>query len=411
LLDQFARDAAPVVADICAKPSPELAGQCEAIIDAALDRDIGALQTGLRALFPEEVLAERLALVQQADIQFNNVDARLNELRGGSSGLSLAGLNLQLGKTFVPMGLLQSVFSDDEEPEVGGSGDLISPWGFFVNGTYGRGSQTASNTSRALATDFDNTGLTGGVDYRLSARTVLGAALGYSKFDSDLADGGATRSKTLTLTGYGSHYFSDQFYADARFTFGNASFDTVRRIRFSYQNFSIDKTAFGSTDARQYALGAGMGYHLQKGAWTITPNANFRYFRSKVDGYTETGAGANNVIFGNQTVDSMQYNLGVQIGRPISLSHGVLAPQFDLSYGNESKNADFALNARLVGTTSAGQNFVVRAQDADKSYGNVGIGFVYVTSNGKQAYLNYRRLFANDSIDRDTINLGARFEF
>lgn len=410
LTDQFAIDAAPVVADICAKPVPELVAQCEAIIDAALDRDIGALQSGLRAIFPEEVLSERLALIQQSQIQFTNVDSRLSELQnGGGSGLSLGGLNLALGKTIIPLGLLQPLL-DGDEAEVGGSGDLISPWGFFVNGTYSRGDQNLDPRLRTVSSSFNSIAVTAGVDYRFSVRTVLGAALGYSKFDTDLSDDGRTTSKALTLTGYGSHYFNDNLYADARVTMGNASFDSLRRIRFGYQNFSVDKTALGSNDARQYALALGLGYNLQKGAWSITPNANIRYFRSNVDGYTETGAGANNVIFDDQQISSLQYNLGIQVSRPISLSHGVLAPQFDISFGHETQDANFALNARLVNATPT-QVFLVRAQEPDKNFGNIGLGFVYVTSNGRQGYLSYRRLFANDSIHRDSINLGARFDF
>lgn len=410
LTDQFARDAAPVVADICTNPSAELAPQCEAIIDAALDRNIGALESGLRAIFPEEVLAERLALIQQSEVQFNNIDARLNEVRaGGGSGLSLSGLNLIYGRTAIPFSLLKSAMEDD--PEVGGSGDLISPWGFFINGTYSRGDQTTDPLVRKIRTDFDNIGLTAGVDYRLSARTVLGAALGFSRFDSDLGLDGENRSRSITFTGYGTHSFTDRFYADARLTFGTTSFDSVRNIRFSFENFSIDRTAVGDTDARQFAFSTGMGYHFQKAAWSITPNANFRYLRSRIDGYTETGAGANNVAYSDQTVSSLQYTLGVQVSRAISMSNGVFVPQFDLGYSYESRNADFALTARLLGANASSPAFTVRADDPDKGFGNVGVGFVYVAANGRQAYLNYRRLFANDSVSRDTINLGARFEF
>jgi outer membrane lipase/esterase len=107
----------------------------------------------------------------------------------------------------------------------------------------------------------------------------------------------------------------------------------------------------------------------------------------------------------------LQYTLGVQVSRAISLSHGVIVPQFDLGYSYESRNADFALTARLLGANASSQPFTVRADDPDKGFGNVGVGFVYVAANGRQAYLNYRRLFANDSLSRDTINLGARFEF
>lgn len=410
LTDQFARDAAPVVADICTNPSAELAPQCEAIIDAALDRNIGALESGLRAIFPEEVLAERLALIQQSDVQFNNIDTRLNEVRtGGGSGLSLSGLNLIYGRTAIPFSLLKA--AADEEPEVGGSGDLVSPWGFFINGTYSRGDQTTDPRVRKIRTDFDNIGLTAGVDYRLSARTVLGAALGFSRFDSDLGLDGENRSRSITFTGYGTHSFTDRFYADARLSFGTTSFDSVRNIRFNFENFSIDRTAVGDTDARQIAFSTGMGYNFQKAAWSITPNANFRYLRSRIDGYTETGAGANNVAYSDQTVTSLQYTLGVQVSRAISMSNGVFVPQFDLGYSYESRNADFALTARLLGANANSPAFTVRADDPDKGYGNVGVGFVYVAANGRQAYLNYRRLFANDSVSRDTINLGARFEF
>lgn len=408
--DQFARDAAPVVADICTNPSAELAPQCEAIIDAALDRNIGALESGLRAIFPEEVLAERLALIQQSEVQFNNIDARLGEVRGGGgSGLSLSGLNLLYGRTAIPFSLFKAAAQDD--PEVGGSGDLVSPWGFFVNGTYSRGDQSSDPSVRKVRTDFDNIGLTAGVDYRLSARTVLGAALGFSRFDSDLGVDGENRSRSITLTGYGTHSFTDHFYADARFSFGTTSFDSVRHIRFSFENFAIDRTAVGDTDARQFSFASGMGYNFQKAAWSITPNVNFRYLRSRIDGYTESGAGANNVIYSDQTVSSLQYTLGVQVSRAISLSNGVFVPQFDLGYSYESRNADFALSARLLGANASAQAFTVRADDPDKGFGNVGIGFVYVAAGGRQAYLNYRRLFANDSVSRDTINLGARFEF
>jgi outer membrane autotransporter protein/uncharacterized repeat protein (TIGR01451 family) len=410
LTDQFARDAAPVVADICARPVAALAAQCEAIIDAALERNLPALEAGLRAFFPEEALSQRLAVLQQSETQFSNVDSRLNELRGGGSGLSFAGLNMQFGRTNLPLGLLQSMLQADEETEVGGSGDLISPWGFFINGTYSRGDQSFDRTRRTLSSEFDNVGLTAGFDYRFSARTVGGLALGYNKFDSELADDGETRNKALSFTAYGSHYFNDNFYTDARLTYGTLDFDTVRRIRFSFQNFSINDTALGQTDGTQMAFAAGAGYHLRGAGFSFTPNANVRYSRNRIDGYTETNAAANNMIFDDQTINSFQYSLGLQVSKPISLSHGVLVPQFDLSLSSESRDASYALNARL-NSVAANQGFVVRSEEADSSFGNVGLGLVYATSNGKQAYLNYRRLFGNDQVERDTINLGARFEF
>lgn len=408
ITDRFARDAAPVVASICANPAAELIEQCRAIINAALDRDIPSLEAGLRALYPEEVLSQRLALNQQAATQFINVDARLNELRSGGGGFSISGLNVQLGGTSIPLGLLQQLAQ--EEVEVGESGDLVSPWGFFLNGTISRGDQSIDRSTRNVSADFDNINITAGVDYRASARLVFGGALGFSKFDSQLSDFGRSSNRALTLTGYGSYYFNDNLYVDSRLTFGNANFDLTRRIRFTFRDFSVDRTATSESDARQFAFASGVGYHLNRAGWTFTPNFGLRLFRSDVDSFTETGAGANNISYGEQTVDSLQYSFGVQVSRAISLSHGVLAPQFDLSFSRETKNDDFELNARLL-SASPSQSFRVVTDDPDQSFGNVGIGFVYVTANGKQAYISYRKLLANDAISRDSINLGGRFEF
>lgn len=408
ITDRFARDAAPVIANICANPAADLLEQCRAIVNAALDRDVPGLEAGLRALYPEEVLSQRLALNQQAATQFTNVDARLNELRSGGGGFSVSGLNVQWGGTSIPLGLLQQLAQD--EVEVGESGDLVSPWGFFLNGTISRGDQSIDRSTRNVSADFDNINITAGVDYRASARLVFGGALGFSKFDSELSDFGRSSNRALTLTGYGSYYFNDNLYVDSRLTFGNASFDLTRRIRFTIRDFSVDRTATSDSDARQFAFASGVGYHLNKAGWTFTPNLGLRFFRSDVDSFTETGAGANNIAYGEQTVDSLQYSLGMQVSRAFSLSHGVLAPQFDLSFSRETKNDEFELNARLLGATP-NQSFRVVTDEPDQSFGNVGIGFVYVTANGKQAYISYRKLLANDAISRDSINLGGRFEF
>lgn len=406
ITDRFARDAAPVISEVCANPTADLAAQCETIIDAALDRDIATLEQGLRALYPEEVLSQRLAMVQQSSVQFTNVDARLSELRTGGGGFNVSGLNLRSGNTQVPMNLVQMLTQDSEEPEVGESGDLISPWGFFINGTIARGEQKIAGDTRGVASDFDTTNVTAGVDYRLSARGVVGAALGFAQFDSEVSDNGGSENKATSLTAYGSYYVSDRMYVDSRLTLGRADFDLLRQIQVGNSR----RTALGQTDATQQALAFGAGYHFASAGWTITPNFGLRLFRSTIDAFTETGAGDNNIAFDEQDVRSTQYSLGMQVSRAISLSHGVLAPQFDLSMTRETQNDDFGLGARFANVTTT-RSFRVIADQTDKSFGNVGLGFVYVTANGKQAYVSYRRLLGNDSIDRDSINLGARFEF
>ncbi|MGE4069696.1 MAG: autotransporter domain-containing protein [Lysobacterales bacterium] len=413
LLDEAAVDPAseaalPVVSAECADPASALAAVCEEIVDAADDGRIGEVTDALRAIAPDEVLAQQLVLREIATTQFFNVDARLNELRRGGGGFSLSGLTVNSGGQAIPLSLageaLQAAlgYGDDE-------GGLISPWGFFVNGNITDGKQDLRNASGRVGVDYSSRGITAGIDYRLSNRSVVGAALGYAKFTSDVNTGSELDAKSLLLTGYGSYYVNDRFYVDTRLTYGNVKLDQTRSIRFRVGGLQVDELARGDADSTQLTLATSMGYHLNYGAWTVTPNLGLRYIRNDVDAFTETGAGAYNVSYRDQSFKTTQLSLGVQIGRAISLDTGVLMPQFDFSLNNENSD-DPQAQANLV-NGSPSQLFRLDQQGTDSSYGSAGLGFVYLMANGRQAYVSYRHTFGNDDFDRGSLNLGGRFEF
>jgi outer membrane autotransporter protein len=268
----------------------------------------------------------------------------------------------------------------------------------------------ASSQSRAVTDRFDNTNISAGADYRLSDRAVIGAALGFASFDSDLTDAGSSVTKTRSVSVYGSYAVNDQLYVDARLGYGRSSLDLTRKIAFGYRNFNVDRTAFGQTDASQSSFAISAGYTFQAGSSTsITPNIGLRYLRSKLDAFSETGALDNNIRFASQSIRSLQYNLGVQASRAISLSYGVFVPQFDLSFTREGQNDNNRIGAQLI--ASSARSFNVIDDQPDRSFGSAGLGFVFVFGNGKQAYLNYRRLFANDTVSQQSVNLGGRLDF
>ena len=409
LPDPIVQSTAPAVAQICTGGSATLLAQCGALAAASGAGNTQEALEIVRALLPEETLSQGASLDQVTAVQFDNIDTRMTELRGGAEGFSADGLALAFGGKGFNLGMLRTLLNgqqeEKEEPSVGGSGDLISPWGGFVNGSYTSGNQSTAE-SGGRKNDFKVIGITGGVDYRKSANWVLGAALGYNAFDSDLADNGTLATKAITLSAYTSFYPIEKLYVDTRVSFGKTKIDSTRRI---FIRNLIDATASGSTDVAQYSVAAAMGYQLNRGAWNFTPNASLRYARSNVDGFTETGAGDNGAQFASQTSDSTQVSLGVQLSRAISLSHGVLLPQFDVALTRELNAQGFELDASLLGAPNV--HIRTRAEAPDHSFGNIGLGMVFATANGRQFYFSYRRLLATEGVERGTINLGGRFEF
>jgi outer membrane autotransporter protein/uncharacterized repeat protein (TIGR01451 family) len=408
VVDMASGSSVPVLSDECADPSTALADTCEALIDAADDGRTGEVSEALREISPDEVLAQTLVLREIAATQFFNVDARLNELRRGSGGFSLSGLTVTSGSQTIPLALvgdaLQEALGFGES-----DGGLASPWGFFINGNLGSGEQDENLGEGRVGVDYDSRGITAGVDYRLSNRAVIGGAIGYANYDSDVNGDGQLDAKSLLFTGYGSYYVNDRFYIDSRLTYGNSSLDQTRRIDFQLGPDRFSATATGDTDASQFTLATSIGYHLNYGTWSVTPNAGLRYTRNDVDAFEESGAGVYNVGYDEQSFDTLQFALGVSVARAISLSSGVLMPQFDLSLNNENSD-DAAAEAYLVnGSTS--NLFILREENPDQSYGAAGLGFVYMMGNGRQAFMSYRHTFGNDDFDRGTLNLGGRFEF
>jgi outer membrane autotransporter protein/uncharacterized repeat protein (TIGR01451 family) len=407
-VDPASQAALPVVSAECADPASGLAEVCAELLDAADNGRTGEVTDALRAIAPDEVLAQQLVLREIATTQFFNVDARLNELRRGGGGFSLSGLTVNSGGQSIPLSLagdaLQAALGYGDEP-----GGLISPWGFFVNGNITDGKQDLRNASGRVGVDYNSRGITAGVDYRLSAKSVVGAALGYAKFTSDVNTGSELDAKSLLFTGYGSYYVNDRFYVDTRLTYGNVQLDQTRSIRFQVGGLQVDELARGDADSTQLTLATSAGYHLNYGAWTVTPNLGLRYIRNDVDAFTETGAGAYNVSYRDQSFKTTQISLGVQIGRAISLDTGVLMPQFDFSLYTENSDDPRAQASLVNGSPS--QLFRLDQQGSDSSYGSAGLGFVYLMANGRQAYISYRHTFGNDDFDRGSLNLGGRFEF
>ncbi len=385
-------------------------GLCEEFIESARPENGAAIINAMEELTPNEVAGQSNSAAEIITSQFRNVDARLSQLRGGGgAGLSISGLTGRYGNESIPLGMLAYLNQSEEEQQaVSNINDFVSPWGFFVNGSISMGERDA--TGRELGFDFDTFGLTAGVDYRFSPTKVAGVALGYANFDSEIEDEAEMKSTGFTLTGYGSFYLTDNLYLDARLSYGNPDFEQSRRINFTLEDIAIDRVASGATDADQYSVAMSMGYHFNKNAWNITPNASIRYVNTTIDAFTETGAGDFNFAFGEQEVKSMVWSVGTSISKAISLKNGVLSPQFDINISRETENDGGLLEARFINAPED-EIFWIATDEPDRTFGSAGLGLVFIGANGKQAYINYRSIFGLDGFSRGTINIGARFEF
>ncbi|MEZ5497696.1 MAG: autotransporter domain-containing protein [Gammaproteobacteria bacterium] len=388
-----------------------LEGMCERLYETALSGDGETIERVMSQITPNEIINQSTSVTEIAQAQFRNVGNRLAQIRnGGGRGFNSSGLVARYGNGSLPINTLAYLNQSEEElKEVNNvNNDFISPWGFFINGSISMGERDA--TGRELGFDFDTYGLTAGLDYRVNSNSVVGLALGYASFDSKIEDEAKLKSTGMTLTAYGSFNVNDNFYVDARISMAKPEFEQTREIDFTLGDVQVQRTASGSTDGKQYTVAMSAGYNFNKNSWNITPNASIQYVRTKIDGFVETGAGAFNFVYSNQEIESLVWSAGMRVSKAISLKNGVITPQFDFDYNYESMNDAEDIEARFI-LAPTDEIFIIETDSPDRTYGSAGLGFVYVSSNGKQAYLNYRSILGLEGFSRGTFNLGARFEF
>ena len=59
----------------------------------------------------------------------------------------------------------------------------------------------------------------------------------------------------------------------------------------------------------------------------------------------------------------------------------------------------------------AGEFFESPTSFNDSDYSMLDLGLSFVSSNGKQAFIQYSKALGWEGFDKHTLNLGARFEF
>jgi outer membrane autotransporter protein len=400
----------------------DLQARCNEIaVNSLSGADIPSANNGLQAMAPEENSAVQNTSIGMASDQQNNVGARLAALRNGIRGASLKGLTFNLdGRQFTGEDLLGSA----DRPQGGGASadfDDLGAWGFFLNGHFGWGDKDA--TDRESGFEFDRYNLTAGVDYRFSATTVAGIALGYSNSDSELdLDGGELDQEGYSVHLYGSFLPSDTTYVDVTLGAGTASNDQLRRIRYSIPSITdnsvtvVDQSASASPDSDFLDATIAAGLELGSGAFSYGPHARFSYRKVDVDAFRESmsnpgAAGSGLGLFiDSQKFTSKTFTLGMRASNAYSTSWGVLVPQAGIEWTHEFDDGAESINGYLLGDST--QTYFFLPTDAvDSDYFVVDLGVSAVFTDGRSAFINYSGLLGYNNLDSHQISAGVRFEF
>jgi outer membrane autotransporter protein len=370
--------------------------------------------SALEELIPDDFSVARTQTLLFANTQYASIMDRLIALRGGARGLSLAGLNVIVDGKMVPLAELQEMVGKffgggaaADEP----GGLLSDKWGLWARGNFSFGEKDASASSPAF--DADQWAFVGGIDYRVSDKSVLGAALSYGSSEVEFAaDDGALNTDSFALSLYGSAYAAKNFYFDGIVNFSNSSYDAERNIVYVDGSGLVTADAAGDTDGTTLSGGLSAGYDFLVGGLTISPNLGFFYIDTTIDGFTENGASGLNLIYDEQKFKSLTGNAGLRLTYAWNLSWGVLLPHLRADYVREFEDDVDVFGVRFANDPNAASTppVLVATDNPDQSYWRLAGGFSAQFKHGVSGYIEYQRLESFQFISFEDISIGLRFQ-
>jgi outer membrane autotransporter protein len=399
----------------------DLLTRCNNLINA--DGSSSDQIAALNAMNGEELTTAQRTGINISNLNLSNLNARLTALRGGASGINLAGLNVLADGKRLPLQELAQLAKDllgssgGSGGEEEGGGLLDRRLGIFVNGKVGFGEK--DRTQNEAGYDLDTWGLTVGADYRFTDRLVAGLAVGYGSSKSKFHDdGGSLESDGYSLSLYGSFY-GQRFYVDAIGTYGSLEHDSRRRIHYTLptEPNPVDLTAVGRADGRNISGGVSAGYNFGSKGWTFGPTFAITFVDVQVDGFAETGAGGLNLQFGEQSAKSLQVQAGAEVSYAMSRKWGVLSPHARVAFVKENEDDAEAILVRFVNdpfVTDLSQpsttTFLITTDEPDTEFLQWGVGLSALFANGISGFVNYEAFSGLHATRYGEVTLGLRFE-
>ncbi|MEE3626744.1 autotransporter domain-containing protein [Nitrospirillum sp. BR 11752] len=317
-----------------------------------------------RGLAVTQVLGQRLAAVRDG-------------VAGGMQGTMQAQL---VGRT-----LYTSVASGGDGAPVGderGAAAGSAPqegWHFWAQGL---GAFTRVDSDGNAAGGHSNTG--GGL-FGGDRAVAPGVTVGLAGVLLQSTSGGANETSSYGLSAYGNVDLGDGPFVTGNAGYTYDRYDTARTMGFG----GLSRTAFGHTTGDELSAGVTAGYRVRVSNLTLEPQAGIQWLKVGRDGFTETGAGALNLVLQDLDATALQSSVGGRASASWKTDGGtVITPALRAAWLHDFRDRALTSQASLSGV-GAGTPFAVTGPYTGANALGIGGGLTLQEGDNLNLYANY----------------------
>lgn len=271
----------------------------------------------------------------------------------------------------------------------GGKADAgaLSLW---MAGNANFGSRMANGTRSG--SDFTTSGVSIGMDKRISNSLALGFGMGFARDRTDVgSDGSNSRAKGYSAIGYGSYQPGGNLFVDALIGAGALDFTSKRYVT------PLDAYAQADRKGRQVFGSLAAGLETRDNGVLLSPYGRIDYTSDRLKEASESGAGSYALTYFSQTTPSLQAAVGFRAESIHLTDFGAAAPRIRAEYRREfqgSRDASVAY-ADLAGSSRYG----ISAASVARNALVVGVGSDFQFRTGLTLGVDYQ---VAHNFNRDT---------
>ena len=359
------------------------------IIDGACDDPITTSDGGKDILSSIE---SQTATAKQFDIQASPpVLNRMYWLRRHRTSDQLSNQNINFNFPNKTIASLAKVFPIAEKTN-NTLNKLSDSWSFWSEGSvsFGRTGDTSSSASK----DINSTGITIGMDKKISDNKLYGYALRFGNDEVDIGSSGTsldTESYSLSLYGTFPH-------DEERFT---ESIIGISTLKTDHVRVGGGNRRTGERDGAQVFGSINYVTKYKKNNFVIDPNIRIDLSYTELSKYREKGVAA--LVYNKQTVETGMVSTGFTISDILDFDTFTFK-----SYGGLELCLDFSPSSDATYRYLSETTEYTKAIDQDSKNLRANIGFDLINENGLSIMTIYERN-QSDNSHSDTLYFGLGY--
>ncbi|MDR2981397.1 MAG: autotransporter domain-containing protein [Puniceicoccales bacterium] len=367
-----------------------------------------SLKDAYGKLMPVNLMSLSRSAIKQATALTTTFDRRSRDMRRGSIQPGSIWTNYLFEENYG--------FNFTSQPLVASTGFVpytgqseLYPITLWMNGgaSFWKGDKSGS-TPNTKSTQYTGTI---GLDYRWESGMGrdaitydIGLILGYNNTTDKIGNSGSRNELDGIAMGA---YFStayNGFYLNALGAYSINSYDFKREISVA----GLESVARSKPDGAQYVGFLGGGYEWEFKDWAHGPTITLQYSQTKVDGYTESGAGDQDLSVGDQDYDSLLTSIGYRISTRVKTNFATLLPEVRFAWNHEFLDD----GKDITSTMASGLPFTVKTGDGGRNYATIGVGLTMLLTETVSLSVDYdATLFQKDMDPQHTVNAMLRVSF